>query len=145
MSASSASPSLRKTTSKRTGVRKIQEEAKKEQKGAGKVNIIARYFESEQKTSQEQNRTQVSKNKDNNNQVCTGAALGPHTTISAVCSTTPDPEMSSQSRIPSKPMGELSTGHVTKYKDPQPIETDQARQHGVGDRGSHLGDQEGPQ
>ena len=45
MSASSASPSLRKTASKRTGVRKVQEAAKKEQMSAGKVNIIARYFE----------------------------------------------------------------------------------------------------
>ena len=116
-----------------------------EQKETGKVNIIVRYLESEQKTSQEQIGTQVSKNIDNNNQTCTRAAVGTNknTTISSVHSSNNDPEMSSQSGKPSKPMRELSTGHVTGIMGPQPIEADQAKQHGVGDRGSHLGDQEG--
>jgi hypothetical protein len=47
MSALSASPSLRKTTIKRTGVRKGQEAVQKDQRVGGKVSIIAKYFEPE--------------------------------------------------------------------------------------------------
>ena len=148
MSALSASPSLRKTTTKRTGVRKGQEAMQKDNRVGGKVNIIAKYFEPEQKPGQEPNSTLSCKNKDNHNTVCTGAALGPYTTIPSVCSTSPYPEMSSQSGTPNlttQPMREQPAGHVTKNEDPQPIEGTPTNQHGLGDEGSHLSRQEGPE
>ena len=105
---------------------------------AGKVNIIARYFEFEHKTGQKQNNKPVTENKDNNNTVCTRPALGPFTNTSAMCSTSTCPEMSSQSGMSAQPMRGQSTGHVTKYDDPQPIDEERARHHGLGDGGSHL-------
>jgi hypothetical protein len=141
MSALSASPSLRKTTFKRTGVRKGQEAVQKGQRVGGKVNIIAKYFDSEKKPGQELNSTLSCKNTDNHNTVCTGAAPGPYNTIPAVCGTSPHPEMSSQSgtpHLPAQPMREQPLGHVTEYVAPQPIERTPTNQHGLGDEGSHL-------
>ena len=143
MSASSASPSLRKTATKRTGVRKIQEEAKKEQKNTGKVNIIARYFEQDQKTNQKPNNDPGTLNKDNNNMMYTRPALGQLTSTSAVSSTSPGPEMSSQSGIPTQPMRGQHSGHGTKNDSQQPIEDERAIQHGLEDGGSHLRGGEG--
>ena len=143
MSASSASPSLRKTATKRTGVRKIQEEAKKEQKNTGKVNIIARYFEQDQKTNQKPNNDPGTLNKDNNNMMYTRHAQGQLTSTSAVSSTSPGPEMSSQSGNPTQPMRGKHSGHVTKNDIQQPIEDERAIQHGLEDGGSHLRGGEG--
>ena len=143
MSASSASPSLRKTATKRTGVRKIQEEAKKEQKNTGKVKIIARYFEQDQKTNQKPNNDPGTLNKDNNNMMYTRPALGQLTSTSAVSSTSPGPEMSSQSGIPTQPMRGQHSGHGTKNDSQQPIEDERAIQHGLDDGGSHLRGGEG--
>ena len=147
-SASFASPNLRKTTGKRTGVRKGQEDVKKENRSVGKVNIIAKYFEPEQKPCQEPRSTLSCKNKDNNNMMCTRAELGQHPTIPSVPSTSRYQEMSSQSGTPNlttQPMREHPAGHVTKIVDHQPIEGRPEKQHGLRDEGSHLSLQEGPE
>ena len=45
--------------------------------------------------------------------------------------------------MPAQPMRGKSTGLVTKYDNPQPIDDERARQHGLGDGGSHLRGVEG--
>ena len=53
MSASSASPTLRRTVKKRTKVQKVQETVIRLPMSTGKVSLIASYFEKEDKELQD--------------------------------------------------------------------------------------------
>ena len=101
------------------------------------MNIIASYFEQDQKP----NNDPRTLNKDNNNMMFTRPALGQLTSTSAVSSTSPGPQMSSQSSqtgILTQPMRGQHSGHVTKSDSQQPIEDERAIQHGLEGGGSHL-------
>jgi hypothetical protein len=147
-SASFASPNLRKPSGMKTGARKGQEAMEKMQRSPNQVNIIAKYFEPDQKPCQKPRSNWSCRNTDNNNMMCNETDHGQHPTIPSVTSTSRRPEMSSQSGQPNQteqPMREHHTGHVTRISDRQPIEARPENQHGLRDEGSHLGSQEGPE
>ena len=125
-----------------------QEAMEKMQRSPNQVNIIAKYFEPDQKPCQKPRSNWSCRNTDNNNMMCNETDHGQHPTIPSVTSTSRRPEMSSQSGQPNQteqPMREHHTGHVTRISDRQPIEARPENQHGLRDEGSHIGSQEGPE
>ena len=135
MSSSAASPKLKRATKKTHKIKRVPEVTRGLRMSEGKVTLISKLFETSSKAA---NMTHKQPEQHNHNTVYVLPALGPNTGISAVCSTPPYPEMSSQSGRTAQPIGEQISGHVTPDVAPEPIRDEkQTGPDHVGDD-SHL-------
>ena len=95
MSASSASPKLKRAARKSAKIQKTQEVSRRLPMSAGKVNLLSKYFENGDKPDQ---KMIMKYRQHNNNKLSVKNVLGPkNNTEIAVCGAAPCPEMTFQS------------------------------------------------